>query len=60
MKSEGKMKQGLKRFLAEVSEEVEEKLREEAQREKRSRNAQLAHILEQRYGLIEQAEQKAA
>ena len=52
------MKEELKKFLAEISADAEEKLREEAQREKRSRNAQLAYILEERYGLLPSQEQQ--
>lgn len=49
-----------KTFLAVVPLAVDEKLREEARREKRSRQAQLARILEERYGFVQHAEPQAA
>jgi hypothetical protein len=49
-----------KTFLAVVPLAVEEKLREEAKREKRSRQAQLARILEERYGFAQSSEVVAA
>ncbi len=39
-----------KTFLTSVPIPIEEKLSEEAKRERRSRNAQLTRILEERYG----------
>jgi len=49
-----------KTFLATVSAEAEEKLREEAKAMMRSRNAQLAYILEERYGLLSEQQPQAA
>jgi hypothetical protein len=49
-----------KTFLAVVPVAVDEKLREEAKREKRSRQAQLARILEERYGFVQSGEAAAA
>jgi hypothetical protein len=43
----------IKTFLAAVPVAVEKKLREEAKKENRSRTAQLAHILEVRYGFAQ-------
>jgi hypothetical protein len=49
-----------KTFLAVVPLAVDEKLREEARREKRSRQAQLARILEERYGFVQSTELQPA
>lgn len=49
-----------KTFLAVVPVAVDEKLREEAKREKRSRQAQLARILEERYGLAPEPQELSA
>lgn len=43
----------LKTFLATVPLHLEERLREEAKTMKRSRTAQLARILEERYGFAQ-------
>jgi hypothetical protein len=45
-----------KTFLVEAPVEVEEKLRLEAIDKRRSRNAQLVRILEERYNLISDSE----
>jgi hypothetical protein len=45
-----------KTFLVEAPIEVEERLRHEAVEQRRSRNAQLVRILEERYGLVTEAE----
>lgn len=62
MKGRKKMKpeEETKTFLAVVPLAVDEKLREEAKREKRSRQAQLARILEERYGFAQSSELQPA
>jgi hypothetical protein len=49
-------KKPTKTFLVEAPIEVEEKLRLEAIDKRRSRNAQLVRILEERYGLVSESE----
>lgn len=46
------MKPDITKFLVAVPAPVEAKLREEASEQRRSRNAQLARILEERYGFV--------
>lgn len=55
-----KAEKQIKTFLAACPVAVEKKLREEAKREGRSRTAQLARILEERYGFVQAGEAKAA
>lgn len=50
----------LKTFLAVVPIAVEERLREEAKREGRTRQAQLVRVLQERYGLAPEPERVEA
>lgn len=52
----------MKTFLAVVPARVDEKLREEAELKRRSRQAQLVRALEERYGFVpaEQVEETAS